>query len=389
MTSALSTWVPIRKYQHQNLKAWVGRLLSRPGMEQLLESAYSTERTSGLSASVDDIWRSCVFQDLTDSAGNPFLPGPPSEGRLVFSMSVDSFNPFHNKTAKQSVSSTGIWLVLLNLPQHLRYLQENMYLAGVIPGPNKPSLADIYHYIDLVVSELLDFWAPGVFFSQTEKARMGKLFKGMLVPLVCDMLAARQVVGMASVTAHNFCTFCDIDSADIDICDKDQWPPKDLEHLCDYAYRWRDAASTKEQETLFKVSGIRWSPLYNLPYWDPVRYTIIDSMHALDLNLLANHCRNLFRIDVTVKVGGNGVSPPSVPASKRISSQKDIGDARKALSLIRTNDHDLLDNLMKLSRKALYTICVDNNIVGNGRSVVIGTSWVLANDIVRWVGLHT
>lgn len=71
-------------------------------------------------------------------------------------MSVDSFNPFHNKTAKQSVSSTGIWLVLLNLPQHLRYLQENMYLAGVIPGPNKPSLSDIYHYIDLVVVELLE-----------------------------------------------------------------------------------------------------------------------------------------------------------------------------------------------------------------------------------------
>lgn len=35
-TSTLSHWVPIRKYQHQSLKAWFGRLLSRPGMESLV-----------------------------------------------------------------------------------------------------------------------------------------------------------------------------------------------------------------------------------------------------------------------------------------------------------------------------------------------------------------
>lgn len=195
---------------------------------------------------------------------------------------------------------------------------------------------------------------------------MGRLFKGMLVPLVCDMLAARQVIGMASATAHNFCTFCDIDSADIDVCDRKKWPPKDVQHMRDYARRWRDAASTKEQETLFKVSGIRWSPLYNLPYWNPVRYTIIDSMHALDLNLLANHCRNLFRTDITVKVGGDGASPRSIPPSKRISSAKDTSDARKALGLIRANEPDLLDGLMKLSRKALYTIALTTTLSDQG-----------------------
>lgn len=110
-----SLLIPIRKYVHQDLKSWVGRLLSRPGMEDIIDSATVHAQTTDS----HDIWSSKIFNTLKDSNGAPFFPGSNSEGRLVFSMSVDSFNPFHNKTAKQSVSSTGIWMVLLNLPQHL------------------------------------------------------------------------------------------------------------------------------------------------------------------------------------------------------------------------------------------------------------------------------
>ena len=33
-----------------------------------------------------------------------------------------------------------IYLVVLNLPQSLRYCRENIILAGAIPGPQEPSL---------------------------------------------------------------------------------------------------------------------------------------------------------------------------------------------------------------------------------------------------------
>lgn len=188
-----SLLLPVRKYVHQDLKSWVGRLLSRPGMEDMLDSCWEPAAPpSSPRSNVPDIWSSRVFETLKDSTGAPFYPGPNGEGRLVFSLSVDSFNPFHNKTAKQSVSSTGIWMVLLNLPQHLRYLHENMYVAGIIPGPDKPSKEDIYAYIELVMKDLLEFWCPGFRFSRTAKEALGRLFKAILVPLVCDMLGARQ-----------------------------------------------------------------------------------------------------------------------------------------------------------------------------------------------------
>lgn len=384
INSTDTRYVPVRKYTHQSLKAWVGRILSQKGMEAIIDSAYA-DMPAPVPPTIDDIWRSKVFADLKDLEGNAFLSGLAKEGRLVFSLSVDSFNPFHNKTAKQSVSSTGIWLVLLNLPQHLRYLQENMYLAGVIPGPDKPSLSDIYHYIDLLIDELLEFWDPGVFFSRTEKEALGRLFKGMLVPVVCDMLAARQIIGMGSTTSRNFCTFCDVDMDDVNIVDKTQWPAKDLAHMRDYAQRWKDAPSEKARDALFEASGIRWSPLYRLTYWDPIRFTVIDPMHAIDLNLLSNHCRNLFRID-SKHNGGNGLSTIAPPISQQRITKKDETSARRCISLIESNPVDLVDKLLSYHRRILFTICLDNQIVMDGCNVVIGTKRVLADNISVWVG---
>ena len=49
-----------------------------------------------------------VFSGLQDASDHPFFLGPEEEGRLVFSLLVDSFNLFHMKTAKQKVSLMGI-----------------------------------------------------------------------------------------------------------------------------------------------------------------------------------------------------------------------------------------------------------------------------------------
>jgi len=127
--------LPLKIYHHQDLKSWVGRLVSRKGIEQHLALTLVAKAGS----SIDDIGSSRVFIELKDAHGNVFLPPPPGEGRLVFGLSVDSFDPFGNQAAKQSYSATGVWMVLLSLPWHLRHLRENMYLAGVIPGPSKPS----------------------------------------------------------------------------------------------------------------------------------------------------------------------------------------------------------------------------------------------------------
>lgn len=379
--------IPIRKYVHQDLKPWIGRLLARKGMERLLRTQHIEPQSSR--APIHDIWSSKVFKDLKDADGAAFFPGPTEELRLVFSLSVDGFNPFHMKTAKQTVSSTGIWMVLLNLPQHLRYLHENMYVAGVIPGPDKPSKEDIYPYIELVMKDLLEFWFTGVRFSRTEEKLLGMLVKAILVPLICDMPAARQITGLSAVTSHHFCTFCDLDIDDIEVCDRAEWPARNLQHIKHIALLWRDASNENERKTIFESFGIKWSPLHVLPYWDLVRYTVVDPMHALDLNLFQNHCRSIFQIDTTYP-GGDGTSdPPAHGGEKRLSTKEHLRSLAICIDLIRANGPDLLMVLIQHPRLVLYTICVDNNIVGEGHSIIVGTKWILAKNILSWVSAST
>ena len=89
--------VPIKNHLHQDLKSRVGRFLSHKGMESFVKG-----RPHGLSLPdmVDDIWLSRVFVGLKDSSGKPFYPGPPDKIRLVFGLSVDSFNPLGNQSKR-------------------------------------------------------------------------------------------------------------------------------------------------------------------------------------------------------------------------------------------------------------------------------------------------
>jgi len=337
---------------------------------------------------IDDIWLSDVFLNLKDRSGQPFYPGPSTEGRLVFSLSVDSFDPFGNKTAKQSVSSTGIWLVLLNLPWYLRYLPQNMYVAGIIPGPNKPSTDKIRHYLQLVVDDLKEFWDPGVFFSRTYIYPLGRLFLALLIPVVCDMLAARQVIGYANApTAHYFCTLCELDIDDIHILDQHEWPKKDPFHIRRIATLWKDAKTEEDQKIIFEAFGWQWSPLFDLPYWNPTLYTIVDSMHALDLNLFNNHCRVLFRIDLT-HPGGSSLPPAGISPRSGSRRTEDHRSLNRCKALIETNGECLLYQLLEFQRRVLYTICLDFNILGQGHQLVVGTRWILAWNIYIWVRVY-
>jgi hypothetical protein len=249
--------IPIRKYLHQDICAWLGQLLSRKGIEDHLDNRPHL-RTSN---AIDDILLSDILLSLKDSSGNSFLSGPKEECRLVFSLSVDSFDPFGNQAAKQSVSDTGIWLVILNLPWYMQYRPENMYLAGIIP-PQKPPAHKFNHYLQLVVNNLLELWDLGIFFSRTYKFRLGRLTKAMLVLVICDMLAVRQAVGYAnSPTAHYFCLLCDLDIHDITIFDRREWPQKSFADARRFATLWRDAETPRERDSIFEAFGWRWSPL--------------------------------------------------------------------------------------------------------------------------------
>ncbi|OSD00157.1 hypothetical protein PYCCODRAFT_1371822 [Trametes coccinea BRFM310] len=189
-------------------------------------------------------------------------------------------------------------MVCLNLPPHLRYLPENIYVAGVIPGPSKPSTVQINHFIALIIDELLEFWDPGVSYTQTAKAPYGRLVRLVVIPLVCDLPAARQVAGLGNFNQlHALCSCCTVRFDDIENTDVDSFPLRSMKAHREAATAWLHANSTAEREQLFKTTGIRYTELLRLPYWNPVLYVVIDSMHNLYLGILQRHIRDFWGIN--------------------------------------------------------------------------------------------
>lgn len=363
---------PRRKYIHQSLKEWVGRLLTRPGVEDLLREPCNKPETPVM----EDIWDAPVLKKFRDVDGEPFFRGREGELRLAFSLNADGFNPLHMLEAKQTLTCTAIYMIILNFPPNLRYLFRNMYLAGVIPGPGKPSLDQINHVLSLLVEELLDFWR-GVFYTTTLASASGLLTKGALITLVCDMLAARQLSGFSSATSTWFCTFCLLAIQDIENLDESSWPCRDLGKHIEWANLWRGCESEAEREEVFRASGVRWSALLDLPYWNPMAFSVIDSMHLDYLGMVHSHCRKVWRINVSIEGGDGTTIKPQKPTSR--PSDRDLS---RWLDTIRdTANFSILYNKLSggCSKNILWHICVDNNL----RSA--GTRKQLAKNIVAWV----
>lgn len=82
-----------------------------------------------------------------------------------------------------------LYLSIANLPQNLRYLQENVILIGMIPGPKEPKL-NIDSYLQPLLDELKEFWSGVQLTSSTGQTFTTRI---CLMCVSCDILAVRKV----------------------------------------------------------------------------------------------------------------------------------------------------------------------------------------------------
>jgi hypothetical protein len=366
--------IPVRKYLHQGMKDWMGRFLSRNGVESLMESTTmaAAQAAAAKGPLTGDILESLGLRSFLGHDGKPFLEAPVGESRYLFSLSADAFNPLGNKEAKQKVSSTGIYLVCLNLPIDIRHNPENMYLVGIIPGPGKPSLTEINHFLKLLVADLKDFWNPGIYFSRTAKYEGGRLVRAALVPVVCDALGARQIVGVGSVTSQFFCTFCFLSIQEIENFDRATWPLRDPQEHRQIAREWLDA-DTHARQLIFKQTGVRWSELLELPYWNPVSFLVVDSMHNLYLGLLQRHCRDIWGMNIKHDDGDGTTNPKG--SSPPLPSFEAMQAGQAALN------SGSRSKLVACTRPVLWYLCEER---GLRRA---GTKQQLTGYLLEWVSL--
>lgn len=292
--------VPVREYIMQDFSDWLARLYNRPGMEEQLDHAVN--RPSRSPQVLADVWDAPVMKDIRGS-DKPFFNQVGRESRLAFSLNMDGFNPFTNKQAGKQVTTCGIYLVCLNLPPEFRYRPENVFLVGVVPGPSEPSLHQINYILKPLIDDFLILWKEGVYLMRTWKYASGRLVKAVIVPLVCDLPAARKMAGMGSHMFRFFCSECMLHIHEIDDLDFENWEPRSCERHQNSALQWRDASSRNEQHSLFQESGIRWSELLRLPYWDPTKFVLIDTMHCFYLGLFRRHVNDIWGMNVKTPDG--------------------------------------------------------------------------------------
>ncbi|VDB92079.1 unnamed protein product [Peniophora sp. CBMAI 1063] len=298
---------PARRVVLQDLKAWIAWLLSRPGIVSALISEAALKEEMG------DIWDAFELANFMGPDGKThFMTVHVGEIRLVFALNIDGFNPFQMKEAGRKATTTAMYMVCLNLPPHLRYRVENMFLVGLIPGPGSPSTSQINSILSIVVEMLLEFWKDGVAYSRVPLHEAGVLVRLALFIVVCDTPAARQVSGFGAHNHTFFCPYCLLPYKERNNLNPKSWPPRALAAHKDCAQRWRDAPTAAEREKVFAESGVRYSALLRLPYWDPSRMTVIDMMHALFEGNLRRLCRGFWGMSAS-RDDGDGTFYDPVP----------------------------------------------------------------------------
>ncbi|POV99926.1 hypothetical protein PSHT_13313 [Puccinia striiformis] len=324
-----------RYFSTQSFMDWLARFLSRPGIEDLLDKSLSTTAES---ASISDIWDSNMWKTLKTSDGKQFTG---YSGNLVFSLNVDWFNPSGNKTAGKHISLGTIAMMCLNLPPHLRASHDNIFLAGLTPGPSEPTVTQINHVLEPLVNELKELWT-GVKFDSTINFPGGRIIKVMLGPIVCDLPAIRKVLGMAGHSSHkNMCSFCRVTKEKIDRVDLDRIRPRIADVLRKQAENWKNATTLDERKEIFETYGVRYSILFKLPYFDPLTSAVVEPMHNIFLGLLKNHGQALFGLKSLEKKSSKNscFQPKSRTDSETSSDADDAGNSDNSGSAKSDREH--------------------------------------------------
>jgi tnp2 family transposase len=331
---------PIQPFLIQDFDAFKASFLSRPGMEAILDRGT-------LFNDMNDMWDikdGVGVKEMLGPDGEPFVDGlKRKELRLLWSLSVDWFNPRGNKAAGKSVSTGSVVMACLNLPPSLRYKAENLFLAAVMP--KEPSVEEVGNYMEPLVEMLDKSWKNGTKFAQTESSEHGRTERSMLAVLVADLPAARKINGVASHSAKEFlCLFCGLARTDINNLNRATWSKRRRDVIKKAAEDWRDAETAGKRKSLFKQTGVRWTPFWKLDYYDPTKMATIDVMHNLFLGLVQFHVREVL-----------GVEDAQTEEDHPVTI-KELENARKGVTAL---------NLKTLNRSrvsVLKALCTENGI---------------------------
>ena len=275
--------VPQKVYVYYSVIKALQRLVRLPGFLESCEN-WRKRGTEVPSGCLTDVYDGNIWKEWMKTAnGVPFLEVP---GNLLFMLNIDWFQPFEHTQYSIGV----IYLVIQNLPRSVRFKPENIIIVSTIPGPKEPSCAEINPYLEPLVSDLLKLWdgvqmqTPGNFILPSRTIRAA------LVYISCDLPATRKICGFYGIRAMYGCSKCLKcfpstfgSNTDYSGFDRSEWQIRTSAAHHQHIQRCKDAKTRTERDSRQQEAGARYSELLKLPYFDIVRYHLVDPMHNLFL----------------------------------------------------------------------------------------------------------
>ncbi|KAF9062835.1 hypothetical protein BDP27DRAFT_1368545 [Rhodocollybia butyracea] len=267
-TPLLQNGKPIKPFLVPSLPDFFARELSDLQTEETCmkacDDAYASLQSSPVNDSVTNIFQAEFMKSFEGPTPGKLFIERNGKVRLAFALQLDFFNP--NGTR-----------------------------------PKEPELDSISHYLTPIIDQFIIAWNRGIHVSRTASSPNGRTVEAAIVLSVNDLPAARKVGGFAGHMSNWFCGLCKLfGRGDCYRTDYQNWRLKDVAELRQQAQTYRDAKSGEEKERLFTANGVRWSELWRLPYWDPTRMLVVDSMHCILEGLVHYHCRKVLGLDSKV-----------------------------------------------------------------------------------------
>lgn len=274
-SSSRTTLCAKQLYCYRSLVHPLQEFLKRSDFIMKCEAWRDRPKFEGL---LNNIYDGRVWKEFMGPDGVPFLSVPCN---FALSINVDCFQPFKHST----YSLGAIYIAIQNLPRDERYNSENVVLVGVIPGPRELKKV-INSYLQPLVHELNTLW-NGVLMHSASGAPV--IVRAVLICTACDIPAAHKVSVFLGHSAYHACSRCLKgfptkafgDKAYFSGYDRSLWPPRSKDRHFKNAKHYKRVRTAMEQKKIERECGCRYSVLLDLPYYDIVRFCVIDSMHNL------------------------------------------------------------------------------------------------------------
>ena len=231
------------------------------------------------------------MERVPDLSREQFLSVPRNYGLML---NFDFFQPIkHRKDYSVGV----LYLVLLNLPRHLRFKWENVIVVGIVPSlDGEPK--SLNEFLQPAVDELQALWEGARLKSSLSSIPL--MFRAALLCVSADIPAARKLCGFKGHSAYRGCSRCLKvfpggfgEKTDYSGFDRENWPSRSNREHRQHAKRIKNCKTVTGRNAMSKEYGINyWSCLLDLEYFDVIRFCTVDPMH----NLFLGTAKNVFKL---------------------------------------------------------------------------------------------